>query len=175
MPKIRDWGVVNFLQERVNGQGVAAKVLELAADTVTGGTFGKVKDFITGSSELTETEKQLALVQLSQDHEAYLAELKDRQDARAMTVSINESANSSWFARNFVFLLQSVLVLSAILFGVMLVFVEIPEANRRIVEMFADVFLFAGALTAINFSLGSSGGSKQKDSQISTMLGSMKK
>ena len=174
MAKFKDWGVVNFLQDKVKAPGVAGKVLELAADTVTGGTFSKVKDLVLGSDELTDTEKQLALVELNLDNERYLADLQDRKDARAMAVSLNESKESSWLAKNFVFVLQLTLVLSAILFGVVIIFVEIPEANRRLVEMFADVFLFTGALTAINFSLGSSGGSKEKAGQISSIISKLK-
>jgi hypothetical protein len=45
-------------------------------------------------------------------------------------------------------------LLAATFFGIALIYVEIPPDNRRLVEMFADVFLFAGGVAVIQYFIG---------------------
>jgi hypothetical protein len=78
----------------------------------------------------------------------------DRADARAMNTEIATSEYSSWLARNFIYLMSSFLLLASTFFGVALIYVEIPPDNRRLVEMFADVFLFAGGVAVIQYFIG---------------------
>jgi hypothetical protein len=48
------------------------------------------------------------------------------------------------------------MVFIASAFGVMLFFIEVPERNQRLVDMFCDVYLLAGALMVLQFFFGNS-------------------
>ncbi len=88
------------------------------------------------------------------------AYLEDVQNARALQVAA--LAQNDLFSKRFMYYLAAFIILSATAFGVMLFFLPVPEENKRMVEMFADVYLFAGALSVIYFFFGSSKGSHDK-------------
>lgn len=134
-------------------------ILDFAGD-VSGIEFlEKAGSLIKGSNDLTPEEKELALRFLSEDN-------KDRSAARDMQVEVVKSEESGWFAKNFIYLLSSFVVLSSTSIGFLLIFHDIPEANKRLIEMFADIYLFSGAVIVLQFFFGSSEGSKTKDKII---------
>lgn len=143
-------------------------------DIVKGGVEGLldsgtklIDTFISSPDE--KIKAKIEFRALLQDYELKMQEqankelellINERGNARAMQIAaLNQT---SWLAKHYLYLLASVLVIAALIFGSALLFIEIPEANRRTVEMFFDMFLFAGALTVVNFFFGSSAGSKQK-------------
>lgn len=89
--------------------------------------------------------------------------LEDRKSAREMQVSALQQSDK--FAKRYLYVLSTIVVLAAIGFGVALMFVEIPEENKRTVELFADGFILAAVGSVINFFFGSSKGSADKSQQ----------
>lgn len=97
------------------------------------------------------------------------AAYKNTADARAMQVAaLNQT---DLFAKRYVYFLSSFIMISAVTFGILMFFIHVPSENKRMVEMFGDVFLFAAAMTIINFFFGSSSGSTKKDDTINRMQG----
>ncbi len=143
---------------------VAPDLLRTVGDQIpVVSTLLKVKDLVFGKKERGEIN-ETDFAEFNRLYELELQELdmrlKDTADARAMQVAALQSGDK--FAGRYSYILASVIILAAIGFGVALMFVDLPEKNRRLVEMFADVFLFAGALQVINYFYGSSAGSKRK-------------
>ena len=98
---------------------------------------------------------------LNNSLEVEKAYLKDVSDARALQVAA--LGQTDLFSKRFLYYLAAFIILSATAFGVMLFFIVVPEENKRLVEMFSDVYLFAGALSVIYFFFGSSKGSHDKN------------
>lgn len=94
------------------------------------------------------------------EKEIYALEIQDRDSARSLQKAA--LAQDSWFAKHFLYILASFIILSATIMGLMLFFYEFPEGNKRMIEMFMDIYLFAGALLVLNFFFGSSKGSLDK-------------
>lgn len=144
-------GIGKFLQ----GLGkVGGNLLEVAGDVTGIEGLKKLSGLVKNSNELTPEQKQEALKLIE-------LELLDRQNARNMQIAA--LSQSDTFSKRFLYYLSSFIIVAATTFGVLLFFVEVPVDNRRLVEMFADIYLFAGALAVINFFFGSSLGSKEKD------------
>lgn len=126
-----------------------------------------IESFVFSKEEKTQAKEKWA--QMVQQHELDLNQQtieleriwqEDRDSARKM--QIEALRQKDWFSRNYLYLLATLLILSSLAFGTALMFYPIPETNRRTIEMFFDMFLFAGALTVVNFFFGSSKGSKDK-------------
>ena len=140
------------------GKNVAPKLIQAVGLGDIAGAIGIVSDD-PDNAGLTQEQAQMFFKMAEM-------ELQDRANARAMQTAIATSKESGWFAKNYVYLLSSLIVLAAIIFGIGLMYVEIPDENKRLVEMFADIFLFSGALTIIQFFFGSSKGSKDKADKL---------
>jgi hypothetical protein len=90
--------------------------------------------------------------------------VEDRNKAREMQIAaLNQN---DLFSKRYVYYLASFIVFSATAFGIGLFFWTVPEENKRLVEMFSDIYLFGGALVVINFFFGSSKSSHDKDDAI---------
>ena len=86
----------------LTGQG-ASGLLTTIGQVATGNWVGaatSIKDMITGSTELTAEQKEVALKFLEQDLEAMKLDLEDRKDARNREIEINKSDQSSWLTKN---------------------------------------------------------------------------
>lgn len=144
-------------------------ILDIAGKVATGnisGAIGETIDLLgkgdnpAAASLLNELMIQKAEI----EKELFALELEDRQSARNLQVAA--LAQDSWLAKHFIYILASFIVLSATGIGIAMFFVEFPEHNRRLIEMFADIYLFAGALMVLQFFFGSSKGSSDKNSII---------
>ncbi len=100
-----------------------------------------------------------ALKELELGIEAQRVENADRADARDMQKAA--LGQEDLFSKRFIYYLAAFMILAAVTFGILFFFVPVPAGNKRMVEMFADVFLFAGALTVLNFFFSSSIGSRK--------------
>ena len=98
---------------------------------------------------------------LNNSLEAEKAYLKDVADARALQVAA--LGQTDLFSKRYIYYLASFIIVAAFTFGIMLFFIEVPEKNKRLVDMFADVFLFAAGITVIQFFFGNSKSSHDKD------------
>lgn len=144
-------GIGKFLQ----GLGqVGSNLLNVAGDITGIKGLKNLGDLIDKSPDLSPEEKAEALQLIN-------LELVDRQNARNMQIAALDQDDR--FSKRYLYYLSSFIILSATLFGILLFWVEVPEENKRLVEMFSDIYLFAGAVAVINFFFGSSLGSKQKD------------
>lgn len=96
--------------------------------------------------------------QATEVEKAYLA---DVASARALQVAA--LAQNDLFSKRFIYYLAAFIVVSATCAGFGLYFITVPEENKRMVEMFFDVYLFAGALSVIYFFFGSSRGQERHE------------
>lgn len=124
------------------------------------GVLGIVKNIID-SSTLTIDEKEELKAQMLEFEKL---ELEDRKDARQMQVEALRQ--DDLFSKRFIYYLASFIIISATGFGFMMYFIEVPKSNQRLVEMFADIYLFAGALMILQFFFGSADSSRKKDQTI---------
>lgn len=148
--KFKDTAVGKFLTEKV--PGVLPALVDVADD------FFPPAKLITAAlaGQKLSHEDQLKLDSLLLEYEQnerrdYLA---DVANARSMQVAALQQEDK--FSKRFVYYLASFIVLVASAFGVMLFFIDVPKENQRLVDMFCDVYLFAGALMVLNFFFGSS-------------------
>lgn len=87
--------------------------------------------------------------------------LADVANARALQVAA--LAQNDLFSKRFIYYLAAFIVVSATCAGFGLYWITVPEENKRMVEMFFDVYLFAGALSVIYFFFGSSRGQERHE------------
>lgn len=89
--------VGKFLKEK------GGDLLDTAGSLITGNwvdAAGQIKDLITGSSNLSPEEKEVALKYLEQDLEAFKIEVDDRKDARNREIQISTSPEATWLNKN---------------------------------------------------------------------------
>ena len=113
-----------------------------------------------------ETHRHLEAISKSAE-EMEKAYLQDIDSARKMQMAALQQEDK--FSKRYVYYLSSFVIVSATAFGLLLFFVDFPESNRRLVEMFADIYLFAGAIMVLQFFFGSSKGSQDKDVLLKQM------
>lgn len=155
----KETGVGKFLTDKA--PDLLGGALELVGDLTGKEVLENIGKKIQGSDELSIEDKAAALDLLKLDLEEYKYELEDRQDARSMNEKTIKSEDP--FVRRYIYFLAAFIIAASVSFGVMLFYVHVPEGNKRLVEMFADIFLFSGAVIVIQFFFGSSSGSKSKD------------
>lgn len=151
----------------------ASKVVPTIAGAVIGlppkAAIATVAQLLTDSPELEGLalydelqEKKLAFEKELLDADIRLAELEQADKENARNLQAVALASESWLAQHYLYLLATVVVFAAIGFGVGLMFIIVPEGNKRLVEMFADIFLFGGAVMVLQFFFGGAFRNKQK-------------
>lgn len=151
--------------------GFIQKIFSGGATEVINAVGNQLDKFITTKPELEaaklETAKEVnRAFEALQDKalEQEKAYLLDVQNARALQQAALSQGDT--FSKRFLYYLAAFIILSATAFGFLLFVYPIPEGNKRMVEMFADVYLFAGALSVIYFFFGSSKSSHDKSDVI---------
>lgn len=124
-----------------------------------------------------ETSKELAILQAQLEAtkvniNAELEKTKylydDTKDARAMTVSVQETLNASWLAKNTAYILDFIIIIATITLGLMLFFVIIPQENMNIANiMFGAMLSYCS--TVFGYHRGSSKGSTEKQEFINKL------
>lgn len=143
-------------------KAIAPEVLDVVGDVSGIGAFNKVSDLIDKRPDIPADVKEKLLELHKIELEELKAILDDKKSARDMQIAA--LSQEDIFSKRFVYYLAIIIISAAILFGTALMFIEeIPEGNKRLVEMFADIFLFSGGLVVIQFFFGSSKGSRDKD------------
>lgn len=167
-----------------------AKLAESGLNLIGNAVLNKGKDYVEGKlgvslDDATKTEAgMLNLQQLQNDHEEmlilaavedrkvdldfYKVDAADRDSARTMATAIQESLNSSWLAKNFSYLLDSMIIGGTMLLTGALFFKTIPDDNLQIANIALGTLLTLCA-TVVNFHRGSSSSSVKKDSTISNL------
>jgi len=138
--------------------GGEGKLLNAAADLIDKSTFSK--------EEKEQKKMEFAEMNLADKQHQVEAALKetelilgDNANARAMQIEALKQDDN--FSKRYLYYLASFIIVATVSFGVLLFFVSVPKQNQRMVEMFADVFLFAGAMTVLNFFFSSTVGSRK--------------
>jgi hypothetical protein len=106
------------------------------------------------SPEVEKLQMEFMARELEFDSEMASLEQKDKENARELQKAALKS--EKWLPQHFLYLLSGVVVVGAFVFGFALMFKTVPEENKRLVEMFADVFVFGGAIMVLQFFLGGS-------------------
>ncbi len=151
------------LLDRIFGGNKVKEVIEVVGD--------KLDDLFT-----SKEEKAKALLAIEQEFNRHLEVVQqntlkefelvvaDRDSARKMQADALHQDDK--FSKRFIYYLASFLLITATAFGVMLCFVQIPDDNKRLVEMFADFFFISSVGSVIGFFFGSSKSSHDKNSII---------
>jgi hypothetical protein len=132
-------------------QGKAKEVLDSAFKGLDGLITNKeelAKIKLEAEQEMNrhaEAMEQVALKEI---------ELQNSEMNSARSLQVSALGQSDLFSKRFIYYLASFIVLSSTAFGVMLFFVNVPEQNKRLVEMFADVYLFGGAMLVLSYFFG---------------------
>ncbi len=150
-------------------------ITEKAPDVLVGvgdllpdqGMIGIVKRAINKIPNLTKEEKA-EFEKLSKEYELEIfgMVLADVADARNMQIEALKQEDK--FSKRYIYFLGSFMIISATTFGILLFFIDVPESNKRMIEMFCDIYLFAGAVTVLQFFFGSSKGSQDKTKMLSS-------
>jgi hypothetical protein len=154
----KETGIGKFLTEKA--PDFLGGAVEFIGDVTGVGMLENIGQKIQESNDLTEDQKAEAAELLAHEIEMFKLESADRDSARKMQMAALDQDDR--FSKRFVYYLAIFIIVSATAFGIMLFFIDVPEANKRLVEMFADIYLFAGAVMVIQFFFGSSKSSKDK-------------
>lgn len=106
--------------------------------------------------------------------EIRLEELKahneNTADARKMNAEIQNSATSSFLAKNTAYIIDFIIVGATIIMTWMIFFKGVPDANKELAYMaFGSLLTLCG--TVVNFHRGSSQGSKDKGDEVKNLKG----
>lgn len=147
--------------------GGKGKVLEAANNLID--------NLVTNKEEREQKKIEFAQVINAHELEVINAGIKademriqDIQNARSMQIAA--LGQDDKFSKRYVYYLATFVILSAVIFGILLFFIPVPEANKRMVEMFCDIFLFAGAMMVMQFFFGSSVGSRRSSEAMRTQI-----
>jgi hypothetical protein len=124
-----------------------------------GGLLATLAGKIKSSTEIDAEQKAEALAHLTLD-------VQDRADARAMNTAIATSEHSTPLAKNFIYILSIAIFTFSAVLVVMLFIIEIPNANKDVVNFILGVLVGTGLTGVFNYHLGSSKGSKEKLAHI---------
>jgi hypothetical protein len=134
----KDWGVVNFLQERLGKAG--GDIAKNIGDVVLKGESPAkaVMDVIRGSESNFSAkdvmdaqdllERDLALY----EKEIRLEELENEDRERASNQFLEMQKSDSWLTRNYVMLLATIVIIFGFSMVGTLIFKEIPEGNKTL-------------------------------------------
>jgi len=136
-----------------------------------------VKDTMEGLNSLftSDDEREKAKIILEkqfQDFQLKTLEAANAEmdSARNREVKINESANSTWLAKNTASIIALSVILLAFIMFYIVVFTVIPTEKKDVI-----IYMLGGLISIvtmiIGYYFGSSKGSSDKDAQIQKILG----
>lgn len=128
------------------GEAVANRVVGIA-QAVTGATRPEAALELLNA----DSAKRAAFEEAVFEHEEELAEIgaADRVDARDMQLAVMESTSAGWFARNFVYLMSTVLVLFAIAYSAAVTFMPLSPQGERYADLILNVVILGGMLGGV--------------------------
>ena len=143
-----------------NLPGVAQKVLDNGLEFVEDKLGMKLKPDM--SPEEIQKVSEAAM-----KHEEFLISeaYKDVADARDMNEHIQESSSSSTLAKNAAYILDFMIIGSAIVLAFVAFFVGVPDGNKELIyTLLGSLWTYSGVV--INFHRGTSSSSHKKDDFI---------
>lgn len=173
MKKLKDTKFFEVLKK--SAPNIIGIVQNFAPAPIRGG-LEIVKNLINNDSTIPDSVKA-DLIKQANDFEIEMMELKikeqeiylvDIQNARSMQMAaLNQD---DLFSKRFVYFLSAFIIVSCTGFGFGLFFMTFPPQNQRLIEMFVDIYLFAGALTILKFYFGSTKASGDKTDQMNDVV-----
>ncbi len=160
MKPIKETKLGIFLKDK------APKVLDIVGDLLPEkGVLGIVKNLISSDPDI-KPEDKLEFQKMAYDFDIEMAklEIQDRSNARDMQKAA--LSQDDLFSKRFMYYLAAFVVITSAGYGVALLFVDVPESNKRLVEQFADMYLLTGALMVLSFFFGSSKTSQDKTAMM---------
>lgn len=151
--------VAPALATTVAGPLGGAAVAAIASKFGVENSVEKVTQAVAAMKSDPEMMAKLEEVQL----EFAKIEAENTKDARAMQVAALQQADA--FSKRFVAYLSAFWSIMAVTYIGFVTFVDIPEKNLRFVDTILGFMLGTVVATVLNFWLGSSAGSRAKDSQ----------
>jgi len=158
---------------------ILGKIFSAGAEGLVKSITSGLDSLITNKEEKLEAERKIQELVTTHvremeklSNERLRLEMEDRDSARKMQIAA--LAQNDNFSKRFVHYLAAFVLLSATGFGFGLFFWVPEEENKRMIEMFADVYLFAGAMVVLSFYFGSSKGSHDKDEMIKQSMNNPK-
>lgn len=103
------------------------------------------------------------------EQETKRIELEHNNTANARDMQKEALKQSSWFAKNFVYLLASFWSIVTSAYLVAITFATVPTANVRVVDTVTGFLLGTLIATIINYFFGSSNGSSEKNKIMQSM------
>lgn len=149
------------------GKQVVEEKLGVSLDTALETDEGK-QALLQIQNDHEEVLIQLALEGRKVDLEVAKLDVENTKSARDMQVRIEESSAASWIAKNFSYLLDTVIISGTLLLAALLFFKQIPTDNQQIANITMGALL-AFCATIVNFHRGSSSSSKTQQNTIATM------
>ena len=155
--------------------GVLTKIFSGGAEKIVGALGDAFDKNFTNKEERLEWQAKMQEIVTKNiqemerlSNEKFKLEVEDRDSARKLQIAaLGQNDN---FSKRFIYYIAAFVLVSASGFGFGLFFWVPQEENKRMIEMFADVYLFAGAMVVLNFFFGSSKGSHDKDDVIKKSL-----
>lgn len=134
----KDWGVVNFIQDKVGKAG--GDIAKNIADVVLKGEHPAkaVMDVIRGNEDsFTKADVMNAQEMLERDLALYekqirIEELENEDRERATGQFLEMQKSESWLTRNYVLMLATIIVVFGFLMVGTLIFKEIPDGNKTL-------------------------------------------
>lgn len=150
------------------------------ATAVAGPMGGMAVKMIAGKLGVEPTEAAVeAHLQAHPEDATKLASIKleelkahneNTDSARKMNAEIQNSATSSFLAKNTAYIIDFIIVGATIVMTWLIFFKGVPEANKELAYMaFGSLLTLCG--TVVNFHRGSSQGSKDKGDEVKNLKG----
>lgn len=137
---------------------VAPQLLDGIGDIIAEKTgiewFDTIGDKISKTEDITPEVKINLIEKIREERLRFEAVLKDVQDARAMQVAALNQDDK--FARRFIYYFATAFVGLTITILILLLFVQVPEENKTLIDMGLGVMIGTGVTGVFNFFYGAS-------------------
>lgn len=170
---VKDWGVVNFLEDKVGGVG--EDVLKNLGDVVLKGEpiHKAVLDVVLGDNEAIpkskfSTEdigKLMGLAEKDQrtiEQEMKLADLENQDRANAREAERARLKSGDKFIARFTYILALLMIAGSFTLLGMLLFVEVPDENETLVNVAFGVMFTTGLASVFQYYFGSTESTNSK-------------
>ena len=142
---------------KIGRSDILEKAVNIVGDVASGNYLGAVRELIKKDPDITPEQQAEAFKLIELDY----VDIADARDMQKIALQQDDI-----FSKRFVYYFAiGIAGFSMIVVG-LLFFIEIPDSNRRVVDMILGVVIGSGLISVINFFFGSSKGSKDKTEQM---------